>query len=90
MDRERFYEEVRLRVEPTDVRNGQVALPLHSSAQVVMDAAVRLAAERRRTVLNGLHLLAALLSEEGGAAAAILTRFDADPSTLQQELVRAF
>jgi ATP-dependent Clp protease ATP-binding subunit ClpA len=51
---------------------------MHADAQAAVEAAVALATERRQEVVHGVHLLAILLRDERGAAAALVARCGGD------------
>ena len=86
----------RLRLNMADrmLRRGdQVAhseLPMRADAQAAIDAAVALATERRHYEVHGVHLLAALVQDERGPAAKLLTQHGVDVQAVAQRLKGAF
>jgi ATP-dependent Clp protease ATP-binding subunit ClpA len=61
-------------------------LPLHPDAEAAIQAARALATERRREVVHGLHLLAALTNGPDGAVAALLARYGSSAAMLNARL----
>lgn len=89
LDLERLRTEMADRLRPFGDRLGDAALPLHPDAQAAVDAAVALATERRQDVVHGVHLLAALVQDEGGPVVRLLARYGVDDGALREALPRA-
>jgi ATP-dependent Clp protease ATP-binding subunit ClpA len=88
IDLERFYADVRDRVQPTGDRVQHESLPMHADAQAAVDYAIARATERRHEHVNGLHLLYALMQAEHGVAAETLARYGADVAKVRDQLER--
>ena len=88
MDLERLRAELGDRLRAPGDRVDHPALPMHPDARSMVDAAIALATERRQEVVHGVHLLATLLREEGGAAAALLARCGGDLRAAAEALPR--
>ena len=87
IDVERFHADMRARLE----QNGHVeksALPLDGAAQAMVKAATDLATARRRETVEGTHLLYALVQDESGPLAKLLTRYGGSAATLRSRLER--
>ena len=88
MDLERFYADVRERVDPGDERIAGAPLPLHADAQAMLDAAIAFATKRKSETVNTPYLLNELLRSDGGAAATWLSRYGGNVAQLRTELER--
>jgi hypothetical protein len=90
LDLERLRADLRDRLRAPGDRVSRPAPPRHPDAQAAVDAAVALATARRQDVVHGLHLLAALVSDERGPAATLLARYGVDAGAVAEALPRAF
>lgn len=88
MDRPRFYAAVEERVRPGTVRREDARLPLHPDATALLNAAVALAASRRRDRASSLHLLYVLADVENGPTATLLSGFGSSSAELLKALER--
>jgi ATP-dependent Clp protease ATP-binding subunit ClpA len=89
MDRDRFYADVKSRVGAVEELAERASFPLHTDAQQLVDAAVALAAQRRKTEVYTLHLLYVLIADEQGIAARLLAQYGGSATRLREELKRA-
>ena len=89
MDRERFHADAADRLRLAQDRLERTELPLRTEAQAAVQAANTAATERRRQLVQGLHLLYALLRAEDGAAAGLLARYGGSAATVVAELEKA-
>ncbi|HUQ81174.1 MAG TPA: Clp protease N-terminal domain-containing protein [Gemmatimonadaceae bacterium] len=89
MDSERFHADVASRVDLGADRVERPVLELDAEARAVVEAAVALAAGRRRGAVADVHLLYALTLAEGGIAATTLARYGGDLVELNKELDRS-
>jgi hypothetical protein len=90
MDIQRLRAEMAERLRPPGDRVEQPALAMHPDATAAVEAAVALATERRQDVVHVVHLLAALLRDERGAAALLLAAYGVDRRAVLEALPRAF
>ncbi len=88
LDRERFHASLEGRVRSGPDRQSSTSLPVHPDSQALIDAAVELATERRRSQVTGLHLLYALANLTGGTAGLLLGQFGSSAESLLAELDR--
>ena len=88
LDRERFHASLEGRVRSGPDRQSSTSLPVHPDSQALIDAAVELATERRRSEVTGLHLLYALANMTGGTAGLLLGQFGSSAESLLAELDR--
>jgi Clp amino terminal domain, pathogenicity island component len=88
LDRERFHASIDGRVRAGAQRSEHAVVPLHPTTQAMIEAATALAASRRRSQVNGLHVMYALTSEGGGTAARLLTEFGSSTPELLATLER--
>jgi ATP-dependent Clp protease ATP-binding subunit ClpA len=86
MDLDRFRADVWDRVRATEDRIHRPDLPLHPDAEAAIQAARALATERRREMVQGLHLLYALTNTPDGAAAELLTQYGSSAAMLNAKL----
>jgi hypothetical protein len=86
MDLARFRRELADRLRPAADRVEPRDLPMGADAQVVVEAAVALATERRGDVVHGLHLFFALTRSGHGPATEFLARYGASAAALNVEL----
>ena len=86
MDLDRFRADVWDRVRPMEDRIDRPDLPLHPDAAAAIQAARALATERRREMVQGLHLLYALTNGPDGAVAALLARYGSSAAMLNAKL----
>ena len=87
IDVERFHSDMRGRLE----RNAKAMaseLPMDSTAETALRAAVEAATARRRETVEGNHLLLALLQDESGPLASILARYGGSAAKLSSILKR--
>jgi hypothetical protein len=89
MDRERFHADQADRLRPAADRVEHPGLPLRPDAQAAVHAAIAVAAERRRAMVLGIHLLYTLLRAGDGAAASVLARYGGDAAAVTAEAERA-
>jgi hypothetical protein len=89
MNLDRLRVELAERLRPPSDRVAQATRPLDHGAQLAVDLAVYIATGRRSDVVHGAHLLAALLDEERGPAAEILTEYGVDRRAVRHALSRA-
>jgi hypothetical protein len=89
LDRERFHASLEARVRSGPERDPRTSLPLHPGSQDLVEAAVALAATRRRDQVNGLHLLYVLAGMEGGTVGQLLGQFGSSTECLLAELEKA-
>jgi|JI6StandDraft_1071083.scaffolds.fasta_scaffold00508_16 hypothetical protein len=89
MDHDRFYADVKSRVDAVVTGDTEAPLPMHEDAQQLIDAAVALASRRRTETVNALHLLSVLLNDEQGVAARLLAKFGGSAARLREALERA-
>lgn len=88
MDLERFRDDVLDRVRPIEDRVERGKLPLAPDAQAMMQLAIAAASERRREMVQGIHLLYALTQASDGPAAELLARYGSSSTMLKTELER--
>ena len=86
IDLPRLRSELDDRLSPPGERVDRRGLSLRADAQEVLDAAIALAAERRRDTVDGIHLLSALTQGEGAAPATLLAGYGARLSALRNVL----
>lgn len=87
IDVERFHSDMRGRLE----RNGHVAgseLPLDSAAQAMLQAAIEAATAHRREIVEGTHLLCALVQDDSSPLADLLARYGGSTAKLRSILER--
>jgi hypothetical protein len=89
IDLDRFRTDVRDRVRPNEDGVERPTLQLDPDAQAMLRLAIATATERRREVVNGLHLLYALTRAEHGAAAELLGRYGSSAAIVIATLERA-
>ncbi len=89
LDRERFHASLEARVRSGPERDPRTSLPLHPGSQALVEAAVALAATRRRDQVNGLHLLYVLAGMAGGTVGQLLGQFGSSTECLLAELEKA-
>jgi hypothetical protein len=89
MDLDRFRADVGDRVRPVENRVDRASLPLHPDAQATIEVATRLATERRREIVSGVHLLHALTQDEHGAVADVLARYGSSSGVVNAALASA-
>jgi hypothetical protein len=86
IDREQFATQVMPRVRPDHDAAPPSSYPQHADVAAVLAAAKQLAAERRREMVTGAHVLSVLLRDKHGAAATLIERFGGSVSTTQEDL----
>lgn len=86
IDLDRFRAEVCDRVRSIEDRVDRPQLPLHPDSQATMQAAIAIATERRREIVNGFHLLYALTQVNDGPVADLLTRYGSSAATVNAKL----
>ncbi len=86
LDRERFHASLEARVRSGRERHASMTLPLHLGARELVEAAVALAATRRRNQVNGLHLLYVLTGMASGSVGELLGQFGSSAESLLAEL----
>jgi len=88
LDLDWFRADVAGRVRPATDRVEHAPLPMHLEAHAAIEAAIAIAAERRREEVEGLHLLYALTRHGRGAVAELLARYGASVAVLNTKLER--
>jgi hypothetical protein len=86
IDLDRFREDVKHRALPGTDRVERPKLPIHSEAQAVLQSAIAIATERRRSRVTGHHLLWALTRDEHGVAGELLARYGSSAARLNEKL----
>ncbi|MEP6508571.1 MAG: hypothetical protein ABJC63_10130 [Gemmatimonadales bacterium] len=89
MDLERFRLDVGDRVRPEEDRVERPKITFNADSQSIVQAAIRIATERRRKLVSGGHLLYALLQPEHGAAAEMLARYGSSAAVLTTKIQSA-
>lgn len=89
LDRERFYASLEARVRSGPERDARTPVPMHPGSQALIEAAVALAATRRRSQATGLHLLYVLAGVASGTVGHLLTQFGSSTEALLAELEKA-
>ncbi|MEO7520967.1 MAG: Clp protease N-terminal domain-containing protein, partial [Gemmatimonas sp.] len=89
MDFERFRADMTSRVRPVQDSTNGPPLTLNSDAQALVDHAIAIATRRRRQTVRGDHLLGALLRQENGIAADLLSRYGSSAEKLLKEMERS-
>ena len=88
MDRERFHADVLERVRHAKARIEHPPLAMNAESDAMLHRAREIAVELHRDQASGLHLLSALVSDEHGFAAELLTRYAGNRVKLIEELKR--
>jgi hypothetical protein len=88
LDVERFRAEVKDRVRFAGEHLEGTGLPMDPDAQTIIETASALAAERRSTNVDQLHLLYALTQPEDGAAEKLLARYGGSAAKLNAQIER--
>lgn len=86
MDKERFYEDWKDRLQPASDRLERPKLPMSAEARAAIEEAIAIGAQRRRDSIHGLHLLYALTRSEKGIAADLLARYGSSAAQINTEL----
>jgi hypothetical protein len=90
MDVDRLRADVNERMHAADDRiDSGPRLPRNADAQAIVAAAIAAAAERRHNLVTEFYLAYALIRDEQGAAARLVTRYGGHPSKLLAETERA-
>ncbi|MEO8564505.1 MAG: hypothetical protein ABI601_20695, partial [bacterium] len=88
MDVVRFHADLADRLRPSDDRISRRELALNAEAQSVVDEAFVLASERKREIVDGVALAAALITRRSAPVVELLTRYGANESLLNAGLER--
>jgi ATP-dependent Clp protease ATP-binding subunit ClpA len=86
IDVERVRSELADRLAPTEKTTGDPKPPMHAGAQEATDAAIALAATRRRENVRALHLLHALTRRNHGPVFELLARYGTDVARIHAVL----